>query len=183
MATLRFASTQIELLDGRAIEHLSDAMLTAANTRGLLASGHAGALRLAGGGDIERELQAQAPLLVGSAYVTGSGRLSARGVNRIAHAVVNSQPGEPPRRAAVERALAAALTLLDQAGSRSLTTPEIGLRIAGIAVGDAAAIMADVLIACLRRGAGFDVVRIASLEPDYLRACGAEIQLRGGVGG
>jgi O-acetyl-ADP-ribose deacetylase (regulator of RNase III) len=183
MVTLRFASTQIELLDGRAIEHLSDSMVTAANTRGLLASGHAGALRLAGGADIERELQAQAPLLVGSAYLTGSGRLSTRGVSRIAHAVVNSQPGEPPRRAAVERALAAALTLLDQAGSRSVTLPEIGLRIADISVSDAAALLSEIVIACLRRGAGFDIVRVASLEPDYLRACGTEIQQRGGVRG
>jgi O-acetyl-ADP-ribose deacetylase (regulator of RNase III) len=149
----------------------------------LLASGHAGALRLAGGADIERELQAQAPLLVGSAYLTSSGRLSTRGVSRIAHAVVNSQPGEPPRRAAVERALAAALTLLDQSGSRSVTMPEIGLRIADISVGDAAALLIEMVIACLRRGAAFDVVRIASLEPDYLRACSTEIQNRGGVRG
>jgi O-acetyl-ADP-ribose deacetylase (regulator of RNase III) len=183
MATLRFASTQIELLDGRAIDHPSEAMLTAANTRGLLASGHAGALRLAGGAEIERELQAQAPLLVGSAYLTGAGRLDTRGVRRIAHAVVNSQPGEPPRRAAVERALTAAFTLLDQAGSRAVTTPEIGLRIAGIAVADAATLLVDIVIACFRRGAGFDVVRIASLEPDYLRACATEIVQRGGARG
>lgn len=177
---LRFGATTLELIEGRAVDFPSEAMLTTANARGIMASGNAGALRLLAGAELERALQASGPLLVGQAYVTEPGQLAARGVARVVHAVINAQPGEPSKRAAVARALAEAFDLLAERGTRSLTLPDVGLRVPNIGVGEAAALLTDALIARIRRGAPFEQVRIASLEPAYLRACRASIIERGG---
>ena len=182
---LTVEGARIELIEGRAVEHLREAVYTSGNARGLMASGHAGALRLAAGGDVEDELRAQAPLLVGEAYLTGAGKLATRGLLRVAHGIVAAEPGTPPKRAAVTRAFTRALHLLDygdrRARTRALTLPDIGLRIPASSVSDAAGILVDPLLGSLRRGSALEEIAIVSLEPAYLLACATLIVARGGA--
>ena len=58
----------------------ADAVANAANDRLWMGAGVAGALKRAGGDEIEQEATAQGPIPLGSAVATGAGRLAARWV-------------------------------------------------------------------------------------------------------
>jgi O-acetyl-ADP-ribose deacetylase (regulator of RNase III) len=177
---VRLSGARIHFVDGSPIEHLSEALYAAVNSRGIMASGLAGAIRLAAGAEVERELRAIPNLLLGQAYLVRPGRLARRGVRYIACGVTTLQPGQPPRRTAVEDALSVAFELLRIANARSLTLPEIGLRVPNIDIADAAGILTAALASALRRGLRLDTVTIASLHPAYLRACQEQL-LRAGA--
>jgi O-acetyl-ADP-ribose deacetylase (regulator of RNase III) len=168
---LRFVSTSIAFRDGDPLEHARDALYVSVNGKGVMASGLSGAIRLGAGPEVERELRSHGDLLVGSAYLVASGRLSARGVVRIACGVTTPDPGVPPKRAPAEQAFAMALDMLEDAGSTSLALPEIGTRIPGITLVNAADILATILAARLRRGSRLRDVVIASRHPEYLSHC------------
>lgn len=168
---VRYDGTLARFTSGSAVQHAIEAIYTPANVQGIMASGPAGALRLAAGADVERELRERVPLLLGAAYLTGAGRLSAHGVERIVHGVTNQRPGDPPKRAHVERALVAALEMIDREGTRQLSLPEVGTRIAGVSVAEAAELLAVTVAARVRRGTTLEQIVFASLNPTYLRAC------------
>src|SRR5262245_1778241 len=65
-----------------------DAVANAANDRLWMGAGVAGALKRAGGEEIEREAVAKGPIAVGDAVATGAGQLPARWV---VHAAVMGQ--------------------------------------------------------------------------------------------
>jgi O-acetyl-ADP-ribose deacetylase (regulator of RNase III) len=176
---VRFANTTIAFASESPLDRLSEALYTAINARGIMASGLPGAIRLAAGPDVEREIRAQANLLVGRAYLVGPGTLARRGVRHIACGVTTPQPGLPPRRAPVEEAFASGLQLLHDASARSLTLPEVGIRIPNIAIPDAAGILTEHLAGALRRGFRPDTVTIAGLHPEYLRACYEQLLANG----
>lgn len=168
---LRLAHTRITLVQGEPIDYPRAALYAAVNARGVLASGFGGAIRLAGGGEIERELRGQGPLLIGEAYATGPGTLAGKGVVRVVFGIATSEPGLAPRRDIAGSALTAGLELIDREGLRTLTLPEVAVRVGGIELVDAAAIVIDALGARLRRGSMLDDVVIAGLHLEYLRAC------------
>lgn len=168
---LLLGHTRITLIEGEPIDHPRAALYAAVNARGVLASGFGGAIRLAGGGEIERELRGQGPLLVGEAYATGPGTLANRGVERIVFGITTPEPGKAPRRDAAGNALTAGLELVDRERIRSLTLPEVGVRVGGIELAEAAKMLIGVLGARLRRGSMLDDVVIAGSHLVYLRAC------------
>ena len=168
---LLLAHTRISLIQGEPIDHPRAALYAAVNARGVLASGFGGAIRLAGGGEIERELRGQGPLLVGAAYMTGPSALAGRGVKQVVFGITTSDPGLPPRRDAARNALTAGLELIDRERLRSLTLPEVGVRVGGIELVDAATMLIDALGARLRRGSMLEDVVIAGSHLEYLRSC------------
>lgn len=168
---LRIAHARIALVQGEPIDHPRAALYAAVNGRGVLVTAFGGAIRLAGGGEIERELREQAPLLIGEAYMTGPGRLAERGVKRIIFGISTSEPGEAPRRNIVERALQSGLELIGRERIRSVTFPEVGVRVGGISLEDAAAILVDELSAQIRRGSSIEDIAIVGSHLEYLRAC------------
>ena len=168
---LRIAHALVTLIQGEPIDYPRAALYAAVNARGVLASGFGGAIRLAGGSEVERELRGRAPLLVGEAYATGPGKLAERGVVRIIFGVTTTEPGGPPRRDHAERALQAGLALINQERIRSATFPEVGVRVGGIALAEAASMLIDALGAQLRRGALLEDITIAGSHLEYLRAC------------
>jgi O-acetyl-ADP-ribose deacetylase (regulator of RNase III) len=168
---LRIAHARVTLIQGEPIDHPRKALYAAVNARGVLASGFSGAIRLAGGSEIERELRERAPLLVGEAYSTGPGKLAERGVERIIFGVTTAEPGGAPRRDHAERAVQAGLALINHERIRSATFPEVGVRVGGIALADAADMLIDALDAHFRRGTLLEDVVIAGSHLEYLRAC------------
>lgn len=168
---LLLAHTRITLVQAEPIDHVREALYASVNSRGVLVSGFGGAIRLVGGGEIERELRSQGPLLVGGAYATQPGLLANRGVARVIFGVVAHEPGDAPRRDFAERALTAGLELVGRERLRSLTLPEVAVRVSGISLGDAGRLLIDGLGARLRRGSMLDDVVIAGLHLEYLRGC------------
>lgn len=173
-ATITFAIGKLDA-------YPAEAICIGVNAEGIMASGHAGIIRLAGGGEIERELRAHAPLLVGEAYLTGPGRLAQQGVRLIAHVVTSDAPGAPVLRAALERGLDRALELLDRERVRSLSTPDFGLRIPNIEIDAAAQILAGALTRRLRRKGPLHHVTVVSLDPAYLSALRCRLLATGAV--
>jgi O-acetyl-ADP-ribose deacetylase (regulator of RNase III) len=168
---MHLGHTRIILIQGEPIDHPRAALYAAVNARGVLASGFGGAIRLAAGGEIERELRLQGRLLVGEAYATGPGPLVSRGVERVVFGITTPEPGQAPRRDASANALIAGLELIDRERLRSLTLPEVGVRVGGIELAEAATMLIDAVGARLRRGSMLDDVVIAGSHLEYLRAC------------
>ena len=125
---VRFGRTVVHAAAGDLVDQPVQAIVYAANTRGVMGAGPAGSVRLVGGPDIEREAMEAAPFDLGTAIVTGSGRLTERGIEAVIHAVVAPLLGEPAELAEVRRALAAALRAADARRFHSLALPLLGLR-------------------------------------------------------
>src|SRR5919204_66926 len=79
---------ELEVVEGDIAALEVDAIANAANDRLWMGAGVAGAIKRAGGDEIEREAVAKGPIAVGDAVATGAGRLPARWV---IHAAVMGQ--------------------------------------------------------------------------------------------
>lgn len=119
-----------------------DALCNPANSLMLMGGGVAGALKRAGGVQVELEARKHAPVPVGEAVVTGAGRLKARWV---VHAPTMERPAEPTTPERVYSATLAALRAADRAGAKSLAIPGMGTGVGGVPFEDAAKAMVKAL--------------------------------------
>lgn len=106
-----------------------DAIVSPANSLGIMGSGVAGAIRRRGGDKIQHEAMACAPIAVGAAVVTSAGRLYAK---HVIHAPTMEEPGtrigvENVRRATRAALIAAAVNSLDTVAFPGLGTGEGGV--------------------------------------------------------
>jgi O-acetyl-ADP-ribose deacetylase (regulator of RNase III) len=125
---VRFGRTVVQVVAGELVEQPVQAIITAANSRGLMGAGPAGSLRSAAGPEIEREAMSAAPFDLGTAFVTSSGKLADRGILGIVHAVVAERLGDFAEPDDVRRAVAAALTEANNRRYRTVALPLIGSR-------------------------------------------------------
>src|SRR5256885_209224 len=116
-----------------------DAIANAANDHLWMGSGVAGAIKRAGGEEIEREAIALGPVGVGEAVATGAGRLRAR------HVIHGAVMGQDLRTNAelVERTTRSCLMAADELGARSLALPAFGTGVGGFPLEECAAIMVE----------------------------------------
>ena len=114
-----------------------DAVANAANDRLWMGAGVAGALKRAGGDEIEREAVAKGPIAVGDAVATGAGRLSARWV---IHAAVMGQDLRTSADA-IETATRRTLEVADELGAESLALPAFGTGVGGFPLDECAGLM------------------------------------------
>ena len=150
---VRFGRTAITAVTGDLLDQGVEAIVVAANCRGVMGAVPAGGLRSLGGSEIEREAMAQAPLELGSAIFTRADGLEPRGVRAVVHAVVHRRLSEPARLEDVRRAVGAALIAADGHRVRTLAVPLLGVEATAIR-GDPRRFIAAVVdetVACLRR--------------------------------
>ena len=114
-----------------------DAVANAANDRLWMGAGVAGALKRAGGDEIEREAVAKGPIAVGDAVATGAGRLPARWV---IHAAVMGQDLRTSADA-IETATRRTLEVADELGAESLALPAFGTGVGGFPLDECAGLM------------------------------------------
>lgn len=119
----------------------TDAIVNAANNELWMGSGVAGAIKAAGGDEIEREAMAQGPIRIGEAVATGAGRLPQRAV--IHAAAMGYQGGRmiAPTADSIQNATRAALEVADQRGLTSIAFPALGTGVGGFDLADCAALM------------------------------------------
>jgi len=122
---VRFGRTLVVATAGDLLDQHVDALVHAANCRGVMGTGGPGAFHAAGP-VIERLAMSHAPLDLGTALVTEPGDLAARGVRAIVHAVVHPTLGSPVRLSVVRRAIGAALAAAETNRFRSLAIPPLG---------------------------------------------------------
>jgi O-acetyl-ADP-ribose deacetylase (regulator of RNase III) len=128
---------RFEVVEGDIAQLEVDAIANAANNHLWMGAGVAGALKRAGGDEIEREAVAKGPVEVGDAVVTGAGRLSAK---YVIHGAVMGQDLQTDADL-VRRTTRRCLELADELGCRSLALPAFGTGVGGFPLEDCARIM------------------------------------------
>jgi O-acetyl-ADP-ribose deacetylase (regulator of RNase III) len=134
---------QLEVVEGDIAALEVDAVANAANDRLWMGAGVAGALKRAGGDEIEREATGKGPIPLGTAVATGAGALAARWV---LHGAVMGQDLQTDA-ALVERTTKSCLELADELGCRSLALPAFGTGVGGFPLPECARIMVGVAAA------------------------------------
>ena len=131
---------RLEVVEGDITRLDVDAIANAANNRLWMGGGVAGAIKSAGGEEIEREAVAKGPVEVGDAVATGAGRLAAR------HVIHGAVMGQDLRTNAdlVRRTTRRCLEVADELGCRSLALPAFGTGVGGFPLAECAAIMVAV---------------------------------------
>jgi O-acetyl-ADP-ribose deacetylase len=130
---------RLEVCEGDIAAVETDAVANAANDALWMGAGVAGALKRAGGDEIEREAMAQGPIELGSAVATTAGRLPARWV------IHGAVMGQDLRTNAdlVRRTTHSCLALADELGCRSLALPAFGTGVGGFELAECARIMIE----------------------------------------
>lgn len=128
---------QLEVREGDIATVEADAIANAANNHLWMGSGVAGALKRAGGEEIEREAVARGPIPVGTAVATTAGRLDAR---YVIHGAVMGQDLTTDA-GLVRRTTRACLALADQLGCESLALPAFGTGVGGFPLAECARLM------------------------------------------
>jgi O-acetyl-ADP-ribose deacetylase (regulator of RNase III) len=128
---------RLEVVEGDITALAVDAIANAANDHLWMGGGVAGAIKRAGGQQIEDEAVAKGPIEVGEAIATGAGRLEAR------HVIHGAVMGQDLTTSAelVRSTTRRCLEVADELGSRSLALPAFGTGVGGLALEECAAIM------------------------------------------
>src|SRR5436309_8259525 len=116
-----------------------DAIANAANDHLWMGAGVAGALKRAGGDEIEREAMAQGPIEPGTAVATTAGRLRA---GHVIHGAVMAQDLRTSAEL-VRRTTRACLELADELGCTSLALPAFGTGVGGFPLDECASLMVE----------------------------------------
>lgn len=127
----------IEVVEGDISTCEADALVNAANNRFWMGSGVAGALKKAGGEEIEAQAMAQGPVAVGNVVVTKAGKLKAR---YIIHAAVMAQDLRTST-SAIKTATLNCLRCADEIECKSLAFPALGTGVGGFPLEECARIM------------------------------------------
>jgi O-acetyl-ADP-ribose deacetylase len=118
-----------------------DAIANAANDHLWMGAGVAGAIKRAGGAEIEREAVAKGPIPVGDAIATGAGSLAAR---YVIHAAVMSQDLRTSADL-IARTTRRCLEVADELGCKSLALPAFGTGVGGFSLDECARLEVDVV--------------------------------------
>ena len=128
---------RLEVVEGDITELEVDAIANAANNALWMGAGVAGAIKRAGGEEIEQEAVALGPIEVGGAVATGAGRLQAK------HVIHGAVMGQDLRTDddLVRRTTRRCLELADELRCRTLALPAFGTGVGGFPLDDCARIM------------------------------------------
>jgi O-acetyl-ADP-ribose deacetylase (regulator of RNase III) len=133
------AELELSVVDGDITVLEVDAVANAANDALWMGAGVAGAIKRAGGEEIEREAVARGPIEVGEAVATTAGRLPARWV---IHGAVMGQDLRTDA-ALVRRTTESCLRVADELGALSLALPAFGTGVGGFPLDECARIMVE----------------------------------------
>jgi len=129
--------TELTVATGDITELDVDAIANAANDHLWMGAGVAGAIKRAGGEEIEREAVAKGPIELGDAVATAGGRLAARWV---IHGAVMGRDlrtnGE-----LIRSTTKSCLRVADELGAESLALPAFGTGVGGFPLDECARIM------------------------------------------
>jgi O-acetyl-ADP-ribose deacetylase (regulator of RNase III) len=128
---------QLSVVEGDIAALEVDAIANAANNELWMGAGVAGAIKRAGGEEIEREAVAKGPIGIGEAVATGAGRLKARWV---IHGAVMGRDLKT-NADLVKRTTESCLRVADEVGAASLALPAFGTGVGGFPLDECAEIM------------------------------------------
>jgi O-acetyl-ADP-ribose deacetylase (regulator of RNase III) len=130
---------ELSVVDGDITALEVDAIANAANNHLWMGAGVAGAIKRAGGEEIEREAVAKGPVEVGDAVATGAGALKAKWV---VHGAVMGQDLRTDA-GLVKRTTRRCLEVADELGAKSLALPAFGTGVGGFPLDECARLMVE----------------------------------------
>lgn len=128
---------EITLYQGDITQLATEAIVNAANNHLWMGAGVAGAIKRAGGADIEREAVSKGPIPIGEAVVTGAGELQAR---YVIHAAAMGQDLRTDAEK-IRAATANSLKRAEELGLKSIAFPALGTGVGGFSYRQAAEVM------------------------------------------
>jgi O-acetyl-ADP-ribose deacetylase (regulator of RNase III) len=145
---------RIDVHQGDITQITVDAVVNAANNRLWMGGGVAGALKRAGGPEVEAEALSKGPIPVGEAAVTGAGRLPCR---YVIHAAVMGQDLRTDAEK-IRHATRNSLLRADELGVKTIAFPALGTGVGGFPLGECACIMINEVIRHTAGGSGLERV-------------------------
>jgi O-acetyl-ADP-ribose deacetylase (regulator of RNase III) len=143
-------------------------LMNAANGKGPMGAGVAGAYRRAGGTSVQddaiRVCKAAGGFKEGDCYVSSPGDLGNNGVKAIYHAVTMEYPGSRSSLDTVGRALTAALERACADGIESIAIPGLGTGVGGLNPKSVAALMVRVA----RKFSGKIGITFVDIDPEFI---------------
>lgn len=134
---LKMNNTQLDLVEGDITELDVEAIVNPANSKLLLGGGVAGTIKRRGGPTIQEECNRIGGSAVGTAVMTGAGKLRAK---HVIHAV-GPKMGEGDEDKKLSSAVRACLALADRHGLKSIAMPAISTGAFGFPIDRAARII------------------------------------------
>jgi len=128
---------ELDVVEGDITQLQVDAVANAANNHLWMGAGVAGAIKRAGGAEIEREAVALGPIDAGDAVATGAGTLPAR---YVIHGAVMGQDLRTNAEL-IGRTTSRCLEVADELGLESLALPAFGTGVGGFPLDECARIM------------------------------------------
>jgi len=145
-------------LKGNIAEVKADVLVNAAGTSLEMGGGVAGALKRAGGREVEKEALEHAPVELGSIVVTRAGRLSAK---YVFHAAAQPHYGNfRATQESVRKATRNALEKAEELECKSIAFPALGCGIAGLGIKDGARAMLGEIRAFEEKTKSLEVVKL-----------------------
>ena len=155
---------QLEVVEGDITTLEVDAIANAANNHLWMGAGVAGAIKRAGGEEIEREAVVRGPIETGDAVATGAGRLAAK------HVIHGAVMGQDLRTSGelISLTTKRCLAVADEVGARSLALPAFGTGVGGFPLDECARLMVNAVRD--HQGVALEKVLFAVVGEDARRA-------------
>jgi O-acetyl-ADP-ribose deacetylase (regulator of RNase III) len=160
--SIQLEGTQLDLVEGDITDLEVDAIVNAANEELQLGSGVAGAIREKGGPSIQEECNRIGSTPVGTAVLTGGGKLKAR---HVIHAV-GPKMGEGDEDRKLQSAVRSSLALADRHGLKSLAMPAISTGAFGFPMDRCARILLTEVYRYLQGGTKLERVVVSLFDDD-----------------
>lgn len=157
----------VEVKHSNLIRESADAICNPANSLMYMGGGAAGALKRAGGEEIEREALGQAPVSVGKAIATTAGKLRARWV---VHAPTMERPAMGTTGEEAYLATRAALACAERMGAKSIVIPGMGTGVGGVSCKDAAGAMVRALREFIPESKSLQKIVLCDLSGEMVKA-------------
>lgn len=161
---MEYKGVKIEAFLGDITKLEVDAIVNAANTRLYMGGGVAGAIKRAGGKEIEDEAVKKGPIKIGEAVETTAGKLKAKYVIHSPTMELDFKTDENK----IRLAMRAALKKADELEIESIAFPALGTGVGGFSKDKAAKVMVDELKKHIDEGTKLKKVILADINKDQV---------------
>ena len=139
----------------------AEGIVNPANSLLMMGGGVAGAIKQAGGREIEEEALRQAPCPVGRAVSTQAGALKAK---YVIHAPTMPQPGMKIDVLSAKKATEAALNQAKKLQLKSLSIPGMGTGVGGVDYRDASRVMMEAIRNHINSGTSLTIINLVARD-------------------
>ena len=167
MVEREYKGVKIRVLRGDITKLEVEAIVNPANSMLVMGGGVAGAIKRAGGKEIEDEAVKHAPVPVGKAIATTAGKLKAK---YVIHAPTMERPAMQIGPENARKAMRGALECARQLKIKSIAFPGLGTGVGGVSAEEAAKVMVDELKRHIDEGTSLEEVLLVGFGEELATA-------------